>query len=359
MASRRTIGYIQNEWTCPNCNTRNKGSVKTCENCGAPQPENVQFELPSEQKFVTDEASIKAAQASADIHCPFCGTRNSATAKTCSQCGADLTEGKARETGRLMQAPSPSGISKQPKVVKCDNCGTENPSSNSLCSNCGSPLPKIVAASTMSPKPIMGTNINKPVAKKKTNWFLIGGILAALAICCVVIGALFLFPTRSVQGTVVDVHWQTSVPVQEISAINHSNESGNPPSDAYNVSCHNESKDICEQKTVDKGNGYSEVVEECHTQTQQYCSYTVDEWTTIQTYTLDGNDLQPIYDTPNISSDQRLGDKSEDLKVSFSTKNGEQKTYSPSTLSEFQQFTVGSTWTLKMNALGGVVSVEP
>ena len=29
-----------------------QGRCKTCENCGAPQPENVQFELPAEQKFV-------------------------------------------------------------------------------------------------------------------------------------------------------------------------------------------------------------------------------------------------------------------------------------------------------------------
>ena len=63
MARRRTLGYVQNEWTCPNCSTRNKGGMKTCENCGAPQPENVQFELPSEKKFVTDEKSIKAAKA--------------------------------------------------------------------------------------------------------------------------------------------------------------------------------------------------------------------------------------------------------------------------------------------------------
>ncbi len=206
MASRRTLGYIQNEWTCPNCNTRNKGSVKTCENCGAPQPENVQFELLSEQKFVTDETSIKAAQAGVDIHCPFCGTRNSATAKTCSQCGADLAEGKAREAGRVMQAPP---VAQQPKVIKCDNCGTENPSSNSVCSNCGSPLPKIVAAPAMAPQPMLGTNIGKPVAKKKTNWFLIGGILAALAICCVAIGA-FLLPHKirpgdSRRGALADI----------------------------------------------------------------------------------------------------------------------------------------------------------
>ncbi|HLO33480.1 MAG TPA: zinc ribbon domain-containing protein [Anaerolineales bacterium] len=355
MATRRTLGYIQNEWTCPNCNTRNKGSLKTCANCGAPQPENVQFELPSEQKFVTDQASVQAAQAGADIHCGFCGTRNAATAKTCSQCGADLTEGKARTAGRVMQAPP---VSQQPKIIKCDNCGTENPGSNSLCSNCGSPLPKLVAAPALAAQPVMGTNIEKPAARKKTNWLLIGGIFACLAAVCIGAAVLFLVPTKATEATVMNVHWQTSVPLQEIKAVEHSNESGNPPSDAYDVSCHDESKNVCEQKTVDKGNGYSEVVEECHTQTQQYCSYTVDEWTTIQTYTLDGNNLQPIYDSPNISTDQRIGDKSEELTVSFSTNKGE-KTYHPGTISEFQQFSVGSTWTLKMNALGGVVSVEP
>src|SRR6266498_1873381 len=353
MTTRRTLGYIQNEWTCPNCNTRNKGGEKTCSNCGAPQPANVQFELPSEQKFVTDEAQTKAAQAGADIHCPFCGTRNPATAKTCSQCGGDLTEGKARESGRVMQAPPP-----QPKVIKCTNCGTENSGNNSACSNCGSPLPKVAPASAnlASPQLVAGTNVGKP---RKPNWILIGGMLAFLAVCCFGIAALFLFPTKSVKATVADVHWQTSVPLQEVRPVDYSSEPGNPPSDAYDVSCHDESKDVCQNKTVDKGNGYSEVVQECKTETQQYCSYTVDEWKTIQTYTLDGNDLQPVYDSPNVSSDQRIGNQSEDFTVTFSTTDGEEKTYSPGTISEFQQFTVGSTWTLKMSAIGGIVSVSP
>jgi ribosomal protein L40E len=353
MARRRTLGYVQNEWTCPNCGTRNKGSLEACENCGSPQPENVQFELPAEQKFVTDEESISAAQAGADIHCPFCGTRNPATAKTCSQCGGDLLEGKARESGRLMQAPPP-----QLKTITCDNCGTENPSSNTVCSKCGSPLPKI-AAPALAPQGVAGIGAGKLIAPKKTNWLLIGGILAAVAICCVAIAALVFFPSQSLQATVVDVRWQTFVPLQEIRAVDHSNEPGSPPSDAYNVSCRDESREVCEQKTIDKGNGYSEVVEDCHTETQQYCSYTVDEWTTIQTYTLDGNNLQPIYEDPSVSSGQRLGQESEDLTVTFSTENGEQKTYSPGTVSEFQRFAVGSTWTLKMNALGSIVGVEP
>jgi hypothetical protein len=354
MARRRTVGYIQNEWTCPNCGTRNKGSLKACENCGAPQPENVQFELPSEQKFVTDEASVKTAKEGPDIHCPFCGTRNPASAKTCAQCGGDLLEGKARESGRIMQVP----LAAQPKIIKCDNCGTENPSSNSVCSNCGSPLPKAVIAPAMAPQAATGIGVGKLAAPKKTNRLLIGGFLAAVAICCVVVGALFFFPSKSVQATVIDVHWQTSVPLQEIRPVDYSNESGSPPSGAYDVSCRDESREICEQKTIDQGNGYSEVVEECHTESEQYCSYTVDEWTTIQTYTLDGNDLQPIYEDPSVSSGQRLGEESEELNVTFSTADGEQETYSPSTVSEFQQFTIDSTWTLKMNALGGVVGVE-
>jgi len=249
-----------------------------------------------------------------------------------------------------MQAPPPP-----PKVIKCNNCGTENPGTNSTCSNCGAALPKPVAAQVAAPKP--GMVAGKPAAKKKTNWLLIGGIAGFLAVCCVVIGALFLIPTATVEATVTNVHWQTNVPVQEVRAVDYSNERGSPPSGAYDVSCRDESRDVCENKTVDKGNGYSEVVEECHTETQQYCSYTLDEWTTIQTYTLDGNDLKPIYDSPSIASDQRIGDESEELTVVFSTKDGTEN-YSPSSVSEYQKYSIGSTWTLKMNALGGIVSVE-
>jgi membrane protease subunit (stomatin/prohibitin family) len=357
MARKRTLGYVQNEWVCPNCGTRNKGGEKTCVNCGAPQPENVQFELPSEQKFVRDEKQVQAAKAGPDIHCGFCGARNPATAVTCSQCGADLKEGKAREAGRIMQQPAA-----QPKIVKCDNCGTENASSNSVCSNCGSPLPRLASAAIAAPgQGRSGLSPAAPLTGKKPSrrtWLIAGAALACLAVVCVGVLVLFFLPTSSVQATVTDVYWQTSVPVQEIQAVDYANERGSPPSDAYNVSCYDESKDVCEQKTIDKGNGYSEVVEECRTETVTYCSYTVDEWTTIQTYTLEGNDLQPVYQNPSVASDQRVGDASETFTVYFLTEDGAQETYTANSISEFQQFTVGSTWTLNMNLAGGVVSVE-
>ena len=356
MSNRQTLGYIENEWTCPNCSTRNKGHLKTCENCGAPQPENVQFELGADQKFVTDKNQIQAAEGGADIHCGFCGARNPATAETCSQCGGDLKEGKAREAGRIMQAPP---VSQQPKTIVCKNCGTENPSSNSVCSNCGSPLAHVAQAAPSIPK--SGVAPASPLPSKKINnrrnLFIAGGVFACLAVVCVAVIGLFFVPTASVQGTVTDIHWQTNVPVQKVQAVKHTNEQGSPPSDAYNVSCHTDTKQVCENKTVDQGNGYSKVEQVCHDESANYCSYTRDEWQTIQTYTLNGSDLNPIYDSPSLTSDQRLGDKTEDLKVTFSTSKGD-KVYSPSTSSEYQQFKVGSTWTLKLNLVGGVVSVK-
>lgn len=350
--ARKSKGFIELEWTCPNCETRNKGFDKSCVNCGAPQPENVQFEAPAEKKFVSDKKADELRGRSADIHCGFCGTRNPSTAKTCSQCGADLSEGEARQAGREIDM---SAGKLEP--VTCSNCGTVNPGININCQKCGAALPRpakpgppVAASASFADAAARGT-------KKKPNWLLLGGIGAALAICCIAILMLFVFPSSSVDGTVADVYWQTSVPLQEVQAVDYNNERGNPPSDAYNVSCQDESREVCEEKTIDRGDGSAEVVEECHTESEQFCDYTLDEWTTVQTYTLDGHDTFPVYAQPDYSSDQRLGDESVDYTVFFDTQDGE-KTYNPGSLNEFEQYLIGSTWTLKLNALGGVVSVE-
>jgi ribosomal protein L40E len=349
MARKVTKGFVQLEWICPNCDGRNPGPEKTCQSCGAPQPENVQFQRAATEKIITDEKVADAVRAGADIHCGFCGTRNPASAVTCSQCGGDIKEGMARQKGQVLQAaPTP------PKIVTCTNCGTENPGTEKTCSKCGAPLPK-----PEIPKPVQvqaGT-AQQTAPKKKTNWLLFGGIAAFFILCCVAVAAMFLIPSKSLEGTVTNVQWKTFVPVQEIRAVDYSNERGSPPSDSYNVSCRNESREVCTERVEDTGTGFGEVVEDCRTETEQYCSYTRDEWTTIQTYDLSGNDLFPVYSNPSIASDQRVGSTSEDLTVYFNTPDG-QEVYSPKSVNEFQQFQIGSVWTLKLNVLGGVVSVE-
>ena len=353
--ARRSKGFIELEWTCPNCETRNRGFDKTCTNCGAPQPDNVQFEAPAQRKMVDKETARELEKRGADIHCGFCGTRNLSTAKTCSQCGANLSEGVARQAGREIDMSA-----KAPEKVACENCGAENEGTRSNCVECGAPLPRSKqsepAQDAMSFS-VPGGEPAAPAGKKKPKWWLLGAIAGALVVCCLAIYLIFLRPSQSLQATVTDVYWQTSVPLQEIEAVQYDDETGNPPSDAYNISCRTESREFCEEKTIDRGDGSAEVVEECHTEETEYCDYTVDEWTTIQTYTLQGYDLNPLYDQPSLTSDQRLGEPEEEFAVTFSTEDGS-KTYTPGTVTEFQQFQIGSTWTLKLNAMGGVISVE-
>jgi ribosomal protein L40E len=344
--ARKTRGFVQLEWVCPNCSTRNPGPKESCTNCGAPQPENVQFERAVEEKLVTDADALAAAQAGADYICPYCGTRNSGTATACVQCGGDLVEAKRRAAGAELQANT------GPKEITCTNCGTANPATRSNCSKCGAPLPRTETAAQMT----AASRASAAPRKKLSRWWLWAGLAAALLLCAGFVG-LFALPTAAVEATVTNVHWETSVPVQEMQAVHYSNESGSPPSGAYDVSCHEESHDVCQDRVVDQGNGYGEVVQDCDNVTEQYCSYTVDEWETIQTYSLEGSDYWPVYAQPSISSGQRLGDENVDLVVVFDTENG-QKRYSPSGVDEFAQYTVGSGWMLQLNAVGGILDVE-
>src|SRR5258706_16449700 len=102
--AKKTLGYMELEWTCPNCGNKNPGMVKTCKACGSPQPENVQFGVAEQAELLKDAQKIAQSQKGADIHCPFCGTRNPADARSCSQCGGDLTGGAQRVSGTVIGA---------------------------------------------------------------------------------------------------------------------------------------------------------------------------------------------------------------------------------------------------------------
>ena len=348
--SRQSKGFIELEWVCPSCNSRNRGPLKTCENCGAAQPENVKFYAPAEAKLIQDENAAKIASVGPDIHCGFCGTRNRGDATVCSQCGGDLKEGRKREAGREMQREAPV------MEVKCTNCGEANPSTRTMCSNCGAPLPKAGVQPPAPVKPAMASPAQPSAAKRGVPWVVIGGIVACIAVI-ITVCIMSFFPSKAVTATVQDVYWQSSVPLLEEQSVRHSDEAGSAPSGAYDVSCRTETRQVCEDKTIDTGNGYAEVVTECHDENQQYCSYTLDEWKTIETYTLDGHDFEPLYTSPDLAFGQRLGEVTMTFTVYFYG-DGETYTYNLNDLYEFQKFSIGSAWTLRLNAFGVVVGVE-
>ena len=150
--AKKSLGYVELQWTCPNCGTKNSGAQRACQNCGAPQPDDVQFEQPAEETLIEDEAKIAQAKAGPDIHCYYCGTRNPSTAERCSQCGADLSEGAQRQYGQILGAHR----DKAAQPVICPSCGTPNDPDAPTCASCGSslvqPEPEPVSSTPAAPQ---------------------------------------------------------------------------------------------------------------------------------------------------------------------------------------------------------------
>jgi hypothetical protein len=120
------------------------------------------------------------------------------------------------------------------------------------------------------------------------------------------------------------------------------------------------SEEVCGTPySVDTGSGYAEVVQDCEYHVyEDYCSYSVIEWSEIDTVSLTGSELSAEWPDPVLSKEQRLGEGSETYTVYFNT-NDRDYTYSISDYESFQQFQIGTKWNLEVNTFGGVVSVAP
>ncbi|HEX2622616.1 MAG TPA: zinc ribbon domain-containing protein [Phototrophicaceae bacterium] len=335
--TKKTLGYVELEWTCPNCATNNPGLQKTCKNCGSPQPENVQFHAATAQpELLKDEQKIAQAQKGADFHCPYCGTRNPADATTCSQCGGDLTGAKQRASGMVVGAPP-------------------NPAQGSA-----------VAASKI-PQPVKAM-------PKFPLWILLP-IGALLMICCVAAGFL-IFHTDAVKGTVQSVSWQRSIPIEELHDVILEDWKDQVPSGVQTISCEQKqrstdhrvvgSKEVCTQEMVDQGNGSAKLEEECHNEDQyedypvydDYCKYPGQKWEQIDTLSSQGNDLNPYWPAMTLGSNQREGQRSSSYNILFDTSKGIKK-YKTDDETLFGQCQIGSTWTLNINTFGTVTSIQP
>lgn len=364
--TRESLGYVALEWTCPKCGSRNPGPVKTCANCGAPQPEDVQFEQVEGQELVADEQEIQRAKIGPDIHCAFCGARNSADAEVCTQCGADLKEGVRREAGRVIGAYKSQPV----KRVACPNCGVENPETSLKCSNCGAPLTLEKAPTQVGrPSPLQAAPTRKP------GWMGIAvvGLLFVLCVCAVGAFIFLSSPRESQVGAVQAVEWQTSVVVEALQPVSYETWRSEIPPGSRIGSCvervhhlqdeapfgANSNKVCGTPYTVDTGTGLGEVVQDCQFEVLlPYCEYTVDEWRTLDVVSLSGGDLMPVWPEPPVLSSQRLGDREGNYVVVFATPDG-QYTYTVSSVEQFRQFAIGSEWILNINGLGQLVSVEP
>ena len=360
--AQESVGYIKLVWICPSCGTQNPGPNKYCIACGAPQPENVQFETPTQQELLKDEEEIARAKAGPDIHCAFCGTRNPGNAKFCLQCGADLKEGKRRETGQVVGA-----FQTEPAVkIVCPACGALNSPSSLTCIQCGSSL-KAQPAQQVQP-----AKVSEPPRQKTRNSPLI--IISILFVFMALCGLIFWAFTRqeSSTGIVTDVHWKRAIIVEEFGPVTKEGWLEDIPSSAEILSCekqfHHEqdtavagAEKVCgTEYIVDDGTGYGEVVRDCvYRVYQDFCDYEIDDWRMGDTVVLEGSDLTPVWPDPGLNSAQRLGDYQEDYSVWFDS-DGEIYTYTTSDEEIFTQCQIGSEWVLNINpTFNSVVSIDP
>lgn len=352
--AQKSGGYIEMVWSCPNCQAKNRGSVRYCSSCGAPQPKDVEFERPVEINLISDEKKISEAEAGPDIYCAYCGNRNPATAATCGLCGAELSEGEARKAGTVYAG----GGAAPATMTVCGACGSENPSSALTCGTCGSSLNTSVKAVA-------------PVAPaKKGNS---KGCLIALILFAVIVGVIMFFfmKTDSKTATVTEKKWETSIGIQEIVTKHDSDWRDQVPSNGTITRCYDQARrtsssyipgaeESCgEPYYVDQGNGYSKQVQDCtYTVYDDMCDYTYRAWDTVDTVRASGNDDAPYYPTLNFYPGQREGGRSEAYFVKFTDSDAKNYSYSPMTLDEYVSLKLNAVYSLEVNLVGGVVRYE-
>jgi len=111
--------------------------------------------------------------------------------------------------------------------------------------------------------------------------------------------------------------------------------------------------------TKDTGTGIGQVVQDCQYEVlEPYCEYTVQEWQTLRVEREQGNDFSPFFASPQLESDQRLGQQESRLVILFETNRGQYE-YQVGSLEEFRQFQIGSEWVLNINGFNQLVGVEP
>ncbi len=358
--TQETLGYVELEWTCKRCGTKNPGTQKMCSGCGAPMETVDQFELPAQQMLTTEPEKVEAQKASPDVHCPYCGARNPAGAKTCSQCRAELGEAAAREAGHVLGAFQAGPVADQP----CPYCGAPNPPNAQRCAKCGGDLIQKPAPSPGSARPAASVRSNK------LGIALGIGALILVCICAITFYALSM-RTSDASGIVQSLTWERTIQIMEQRPVTHEAWENQIPSGADEGTCTRKIRSTMSQPApgaekvcgtpyvIDQGSGQGRVVQDCNYNIyDDWCRYTIQEWQAVNQIVARGSDVNPRWPESSLRSGQREGEREEKYLVNLLAKD-KQYTYVASNADEFARFTPGSQWTFKVNALGQVSSVQP
>lgn len=329
-----------------------------------PQPDNVEFEQPAQEKIITDAAKIEQAQAGPDIHCYYCGSRNPATATTCSQCGADLSEGARRKSGQVLGTHR----DKAAEPVACPACGAPNNPTAPKCARCGASL-VAPQATPVAPPPVP----KQTVGRQRAGLFgKIGLVVVGLLLCAALVTCVVLFTrTESLTGTVSGVSWQRTITIEELVPETKEAWHDQVPANTVLGSCTAKLRRVQDQPapnarevcgtpyTVDTGTGFGEVTQDCKYEVyEDYCQYQTEVWKEVDEAERSGDNLSPQWPDLALTGKQRQGERKETYTCHFQTKDGPYA-YSSSNPELLSQCTPGSTWALSVNTFNMVTEIEP
>lgn len=373
--AQKVVGYREMIWTCPNCGAKNPGSSRVCRSCGAAMGEDVKFEQQTSSQMLTDDRIIRKAEQGPDIYCAYCGNRNPAGAKTCSRCGADLSEGTEREHGTQHSAHLDEAKTEHGEPLICPACGTANPAGTLKCAACGTPL------NVSSQKEEIPAQTADNGGKKG------GGCLRFILILVVIglLGMLLLnilgsggglynvnstpLPNTFVNAVVAGQNWQTSVQViGPVPAKEHA-WSDRVPKDAENIRCSDKlyqtyqdevegAVEVCGTPyAIDMGNGFEQFVQDCVYEVYKpYCEYTVYKTGVIDTKRASGTGPNP--ELPFVDSQYSTGNQSASYSITLRDESGREYRITPGNLNEFRAYSIGEEYLLEVTSSGRIVNME-
>jgi len=368
--AEETLGYVELEWLCPHCGTRNGGTQRTCSRCGAAMAEKAQFQTPAVQKLMTEaEARAATGGSGPDVHCYFCGARNAAGAEVCGRCGGNLAQGRARAAGAMLGEHRTGPVAD----IVCPNCRTANPADARVCRSCNAPLAAPFAQQQQQASWAQGGQGPQAAQAPKSKSLVPMGILGCVTIAAVglIILLVLVFRTKDASAVVKEVAWERAVAILEQKPTRDSDWADQIPRDAQRGSCSKKvrktqsepapgAEKVCDKpKMVDQGNGTAKVVQTCEYKIyDQWCEFTRLEWQEVDRAVAKGSDLSPRWPEVRLRSGQREGKKTEEYNVVFKGE-GDQFRYSAKDASELARYPIGSRWELKVNTFGTVSEIAP
>jgi len=195
-------------------------------------------------------------------------------------------------------------------------------------------------------------------------------VIGLLVLLCIGFAVSRVARTDDVTGTVSSVSWQRSIPILALVAVERQDWLPEVPSGApvgrceervYRISDQPEarSQKVCGTPyTIDRGNGYSEVVQDCQYEVyEDYCSYTAQDWAVVDTLVTSGSSEPPVWPQLSLSGNQRAGEGKQVYEVVFETNQGAIRYEADP--DAFQAMRPGTRWLLTINGFGDIVDIQP